>query len=181
MAKAEPDDDVVETPVVEPIKSRSRLYILLAFSVVVLLEMILLVWFLPAPAGTSTVQEEPVPTFVPDPPVKLGDLVEKPIPGPFNASVSAEDGITGYMVSAQFTMKCEQKKASRYDTLYDKVKDKIRAEILTILRSSKVEDIIDPNCTTIRNRILMKINEIFAEPQPIIKEVIAVDFRYTPT
>ena len=187
MAKAEPDVEVEETPVVQPVKSRSRLIILLAVSVLVLFQAIFLGLILrsltPAmPDDTREVLPDVPGGLVVEEPlaIKPGDLVEKPITPPFQSQVTSEDGTTGYMVAAQFTVMCEKGKESKYDTLYSLVKDKIRAEVLTILRNSKVEDIVDPNCTTIRNRILQKVNEILAEPQPIIKDVIAVDFRYTP-
>jgi len=84
------------------------------------------------------------------------------------------------MVSARFTLKIEKTKQTRFSNLYDKVKSEIRGEILTILCSSKIADFTDPNRTVIKSRILRKINEIFAEPQPLVKEVIVESFNATP-
>ena len=185
MAKAELVIENVEDASVQPIPSRSRLLIILAFSAVVLLEMILLLWFLPksppAPAPPGGSQDTP-PRFQVDEPVRVppGEWVSKPISEPFMTMVTSEDGTTGYMVSAQFTLKCEKNKEKRYTNLYDQVKDDIRGEIQVILRSSKIQDITDPNNTVIKNRILQKVNEIFNEPQPLVKEVIILSFHATP-
>ena len=184
MAKAEPVVEVEASPVV-PIQSRSRLLILLAFSAVVLLEMIVLLFFLPKPSVPPMVggqENSPVILSVdPLPEHKSADWLEFPIADPFNSMVTSNEGTgSGYMVTAKFTLKHEKSKSTKFSNLYDKNKDTIRGEIITILCSSKIEDFSDPNRTVIRNKILRKINEIFAEPQPLVKEVIVVSFLYTP-
>jgi len=180
VAKAEPVVEIEETPA-EPVKTRSKILILLAFSVVVLLQMIFLAYvlrgFSSPPPGE---QQESIPRLALEEPVQRLDLVEFPITEPFTCMAASEDAISGFNVMAKFTLKIEKSKLSGFETLHNKVKDKIRGEIVTILRSSKIEDLNDPNCTRIRNRILLKINEILAEPQPLVKEVIVVDFRSTP-
>ena len=188
MAKADLEDEVVETPVVQPVRSRTRLLILIAFSAVVLFEMILLVWFLPKPnvsSGDQHATEVPgmtkLPVFDPEEhnEPKPGDLVEKTIP-PFLVMVPAPDGTTGYNISAQFTLRVESKQERRYETLYALVKGQIRDQINVILSSSKIADITDPNRMVIRNRILLKVNEILREPHPIVKDVLIESFNATP-
>ena len=180
MAKAEPAVEIEEAPV-QPIQSRSKLLILLALSAVVLLQMIFLAIVLrgfssPPPDESQNSIRLPLE----EPPQRL-DLVEYPITDAFNCMVPSDDGTGGFTVMAKFTLKHENSKKKRFTTLYEKNKDKIRGEIVTILWSSKIEELSDPNRTRIKNRILQKINEIFAEPQPLVKEVIVVDFRSTPT
>ena len=185
MAKAEANVVVEETPVAAPVQSRSRMLILLAFSGVVLLQAIFLALILrslaPAPEIGSIDSQKPI--IAPEIPQRnLDDLIEFPITTPNDPIVSlvtAEDG-TGFMVSARFTLKIEKTKQTRFSNLYDKVKSEIRGEILTILCSSKIADFTDPNRTVIKSRILRKINEIFAEPQPLVKEVIVESFNATP-
>ncbi|MCL2304871.1 MAG: flagellar basal body-associated FliL family protein [Planctomycetaceae bacterium] len=179
MAKAEPVVESVEETPVQPIPSKSKLLILLAFSAVVLLEMIILLFFLPkSPVSTTEkpvkLDSEIIPGHKPE------DWLEFPITDPFQCMITAEDGIGGFMLRAKFTLKHEKNKLSRLTNLYDKVKDEIRGEIRTILCSSKIEDFSDPNLTTIKNRILRRLNEVFAEPQPLVKEIVVVDFNYTP-
>jgi len=181
VAKAEPVVEVEETPVV-PIQSKSRLMVLLAFSAVVLLQMIFLALILrgfssPPPGGQQ--ESKPLQFSIEDPP-RRADLVEFPITEPFMCMIPSDDAISGFTVTAKFTLKHEKSRQSKFTTLYNSVENDIRSQIVTILRSSRIEDLNDPNCTRIRNRILQKINEIFAEPQPLVIEVIAVDFRYTP-
>ena len=180
MAKAEPVVEVEETPAV-PIQSKSRLLVLLAFSAVVLLQMIFLAYVLRGlsspPPGES---QDSIPRLLIEEPPRRQDLVEFQITEPFTCMVTSDDAISGFSVTAKFTLKHERNKQSRFTNLYEKIKDEIRGEIVTILSSSRIEELSDPNRTRIRNRILQKVNEIFAEPQPLIKEVIVVDFRYTP-
>ena len=186
MAKAEPDVEIEETPI-QPVQSRSRLIILLVFSAVVLLEMIILLLWLPkssVPPQADDLQTSgpAIPQLEPESSVgaKVGDLVSNPIEEPFTIPVPSEDGSGGYMIGAQFALICEKSKQAKFTDLYGKTKDYVRSEIVTILRSSKIEDLNDPKCTVIRNKVLRKVNEIFAEPQPLVKEVIALDFRATP-
>ena len=182
MAKAEPVVEVEETPV-QPIQSKSRLLVLLAFFAVVLLQMIFLAYVLRGFSSYSPPDEAAqgsIPRLTPEDPPQRLDLVEYPITEPFMSMVTSDDGISGFTVTAKFTLKHEKSKLSRFTALYEKIKDEIRGEIVTILSSSRIEDLSDPNRTRIKKRILQKVNEIFAEPQPLIKEVIVVDFRYTP-
>jgi len=180
VAKAEPDDDVVETPVAEPIKPRSRMLVLLVFFAIVLLEMLLLVWVLPrSPVPPSDETVGPDVRIRVEQPIKPIDLAENPIATPFNCMITEEDGV-GYMIAAQITLACETNKKSRYETLYEKVKGQIRDQINVILTSSKITEVKDPNHTVIRNKILLKVNEIFAEPQPLVKEVVIESFNSTP-
>ncbi len=183
MAKAE-TVEIEETPV-QPIPSRSKLLIILAFAAVVLLEMILLLFFLPKSAVPTANNGADDPEGIPKieidsgPTVKPGDWVEFPIPDPFTCMVvSDEDGGAGYMVNAKITLKCEKAKETKFTDLFDKVKGDIKGQISTILRSSKVPDLQDANNTRIKNRIQQKINEIFGEP--LVKQVVIESFNATP-
>ena len=184
MAKAEIVVENPEDAPVQPIQSRSRLLIILAFSALILLEMLLLLWFLPkssVPAPPEGGQVPPPSTFEVEVPPRLplGERSSNPIE-PFSVMVHSVDGTTGNMVNAQFSLMCEKSKQARYTNLYEKIKDEIRQEIQIILRSSTIQEITDPNNTVIRNKILRKVNEIFNEPQPLVKEVLVLSFQSSP-
>lgn len=172
----------------QPAQSRSRMIFLLAFFVIILFELILIVIFMPKsatlPQNAVIAQNDPT---VPMPPITLpidttgykpGDLLEFPIVDPFNCMVTAEDPTEGgFMLRAKFSLKYD-KTYKKFPELYDKVKNEIRASILTILRQSTVRDLHDPSCATIRRRIMQKINEILHEP--MVKDVLVEDFSATP-
>ena len=187
MAKAEADPQTpeIEEVSVQPVRTRSKLLIILAFVAVVLLEMIFLLFLLPQSAVPPVAAPETVESTVPEfsieagPTVKPGDWVEFPIPDPFMCMIPSIEGESGgYNISAKFTFKIEKSKESKFTGLYDKVKGDIRDQILTILRSSKVADLTDSANTTIKNRILRKVNEIFGES--LVKGVLVENFNATP-
>lgn len=180
--------ELSEEVFMQPVKSRSRLLIWLAFVALIFFELIIIAWLLPR--GTTIVQNQPLPVgpipdpgpfSIPDPGSfpKPGDLIEFPIPDPFTCMIPDENPDRGgFVIRAKFTLKYPKDKERTFTLYYDKVKSEIRASILEILRKSTVKDITDPRCTTIRNRITQKVNEIFTEP--IVKDVITDDFNATP-
>lgn len=190
VAKADMSIPENEEIPVQSVQNRSHLWIWLAFFVIILLELIIIVIFLPKSAqippntkatdDSNNVVPGPVPNFViDDTDRKPGDLVEFQIEDPFNCMVTSEEPAEGgFMLRAKFSLKYEKEYAKKFPPLYDKVKNEIRASILTILRQSTIHDVKDPYCSTIRRKIAQKINEIFHEP--IIKDVLVEDFSVTP-
>ena len=66
-----------------------------------------------------------------------------------------------------------KKDTEEYNKRYDIHKNRIRNAILVILRSSKQSDLTDPTLGVIKNKIMVKVNEILG--MPLVKGVIYTD------
>jgi len=66
-----------------------------------------------------------------------------------------------------------KKDREEYNKRYEIHKNRIRYAILVIIRSSKESEITDPSLGVIKNKVLVKVNEILG--MPLVKGVIYTD------
>jgi flagellar basal body-associated protein FliL len=75
-----------------------------------------------------------------------------------------------FRLSVQFFGLVNKKDRQEYDKRYDIHKNRIRNAILVILRSSSQTEITDPSLGLIKNKIMVKVNEILG--MPLVKGII---------
>jgi len=78
-----------------------------------------------------------------------------------------------FRLSVQFFGLVNKKDSDEYKKRYDINKNRIRNAILVLLRSSSQSEITDPSLALIKNKIMVKVNEILG--MPLIKGIIYTD------
>lgn len=196
MAKAEANPAVEESEEQqgEPVKGKSKLIIIGSFVGFILLELIVLVLFLPTPSQTGQsvaeiqkenlekIEESPLGGITLDPGAELmpspGDLIEIPLENPFTVQLPSEDGLTTTTLRAKFVLLYHKDDKRRFEKEYTNIPLQLHSEIYQILKTSKEQDVRDPLTKRIRLRIRNAANALFSKP-PIIVDVKVLDWYLT--
>ena len=98
--------------------------------------------------------------------------IEMPLGDPFNIT---EGNLTNmpFRLSISFTVLINKSDEEEFKKRYEESKSRIRNGVITILRDLKQTEITDPNLGLIRNKIMVKINEILGAP--LVKDVLYTD------
>jgi len=174
--------DAPETAPAKPSIFKSNLIIILILFVIALAEMIMAYLFvLPSPGYVKAAIEETekkeivkqnpvykpiVPTDIQEEPRDEVDLGEYTTTEDDSASSSRR-------LSIHFYGLVNKKELADYTKLYDLNKNRIREAILVILRSAEQQELADPSLKMIKNKIMVKVNEILG--QPLVKNVLYTD------
>ena len=185
MAAQQPIDDLPEETVEsQPKKSifSSNLLVMLILFVLAMAEMLAAYFFvLPSPATVSasvkeTAQKD-VPSKVPYKPDVEQSLqqTEEREEVDLGSYTFTEGDLSNlpFRVSIQFFGLVNKTDRQEYDKRYEIHKNRIRNAILVILRSSKQSEIIDPTLGLVKNKVMVKVNEILG--MPLVKGVIYTD------
>ena len=78
-----------------------------------------------------------------------------------------------FRLSIHFYGLINKKDREEYDKRYELNKNRIRNAILVILRSSQQSEITDPSLGLVKNKIMVKVNDILG--MPLIKGIIYTD------
>ena len=177
---AAPQENGGET---QPKKSllRLNLLIILVMFVVALTEMLMAYLFiLPSPetvkATVDDAARETVKVATPYQPVVTEALqVEEREEVDLGEFTFTEGDPTSapFRLSIHFYGLINKKDKEEYNKRYELNKNRIRNAILVILRSSQQSEITDPSLGLIKNKIMVKVNEILG--MPLVKGIIYTD------
>ena len=188
MATQQPNDDTAKTAEASeaaPVKKsllKSNAIILLVLFVLALTEMLLAYFFiLPSPqAVKASVEDAANRNAAPgSPPYKplVDDTMqtEEREEVDFGEFTFTEGDPTGtpFRLSIHLYGLINKKDHAEYDKRYELNKNRIREAMLTILRSSPQAEITDPSLRMIKNKIIVKVNEILG--LPLVKGVVYTD------
>ena len=159
------------------------LLILITVTAVVLAEVLVGFMLLPSPkkvqadvekAVEKTTQkagEVPYKTAVVNA-IQSEKQVEMTLGEPFNITEGDVANIP-FRLSVSFSVLVNKSDEDEFKKRYEANKSRIRNAVLVILRSSKQAEITDPTLGLIRNKIMVKTNEILGAP--LVKEVLYTD------
>jgi len=181
MPTSNPTDDTPEVEAApQPKKSilKSNLLVVLLLLVIALAELLAAFFFvIPSPA---TIKAEVDKTIKNDTKIKSP---YKPIVDDEMKDEDREEVDLGtftftegdlsnmpFRLSVQFFGLVNRKDRDEYNKRYDIHKNRIRNAILIILRSSSQSEITDPSLGLIKNKIMVKVNEMLG--MPLVKGVI---------
>ena len=182
--ESEQMEEVQETPK----KGIPKLYILLGFVVLILLQATLLVLLLPGAPQATESSEEAVPSEVPIPdggrssllpnaiPLK-SDEIEFKIGEPFEVQSPAPNSAEKTDIyTVQFYARIKKEDETKFTPVYEANANTIRYEIRTVLMKADRSDKQDPNQTKIRHQVEVKINDILGKPY--IKRIITPEYKF---
>lgn len=174
------DTPVSAEPEVEITKKSkmSNMTLFLILVGIVLLEVVLAAFILPSPSKvkseiTPVIEEEinqkSSPQYKISPnAIKPEEKVEKDL-GDFNLSEQGA-GPRDIRISTHFYALVNKSDEAEFDKKYAEHQNRIRNAILVILRSTPGTELDDPVLGVVRNKILVKVNEILGAP--LVKGVI---------
>lgn len=161
---------------------KSNVLILAILFVLALTEMLLAYFFiLPSPQTVKASVEEAAAknAAVGNPPYKpiVDDALqteerEEVDLGEFTFT-EGDPTSTPFRLSVHFYGLINKKDRDEYDKRYELHKNRIRNAILVILRSSQQSEITDPSLGLIKNKIMVKVNDILG--MPLVKGIIYTD------
>jgi len=186
MATQQPSEEIINEAgkTATPSKSlfKSNMLIILILFVFAMTEMLLAYFFiLPSPQAVRASVEDatnkkadvgapPYKPFVDDTlqteereEVDLGDIT----------FTEGDPTGTPFRLSIHFYGLINKKDREEYDKRYELNKNRIRSAILTILRSSQQSEITDPSLSLIKNKIMVKVNDILG--MPLVKGIVCTD------
>ena len=187
MATQHPNDDVNKSPesdgLTQPKKSifTSNLLAMLVLFVIAVAEMLVVYFYvLPSPTAVKAAIEETAkqdtkiqPLYKPSVDESMQDEEREEVDlGEFTYMESDTTSVP-VRLSIHFYGLINKKDRDEYSKRYEIHKNRIRNAILIILRSSKQSDITDPSLGMIKNKVMVKVNEILG--MPLIKGVIYTD------
>lgn len=188
MPAQQPNDDDVKTPetgeTAPPQKSflRSNMLIVLILFVLALTEMLLAYFFiLPSPqtvkasvdeaaTGRANIGSPPYKPVIPE--TTQTEEREEVDLGEFTFT-EGDPTSAPFRLSIHFYGLINKKDRDEYDKRYELHKNRIRNAILVILRSSQQSEITDPSLGLIKNKIMVKVNDILG--MPLVKGIIYTD------
>ncbi len=151
--------------------------VLLFIVVVIALECGLAWWFFPQAADAGGEEPEPVTTAAVVEPVEpnVGPLVEVDL---------QEFSVTSFQPVANTTWRVRfhlygivsEHELLAFKQAYEKSQNRIRDQILEIVRSSDVSDFADAALGLIKRKISAKVNELLG--QPLLRGVVFSDFDF---
>ena len=159
----------------------SNLLVMLLLLVIALAEMLVAYFYvLPSPTTVKASIEDTVKSDVPpSTPYKpqtdesLQDEEREEVDlGEFTYTDSDTTKVP-VRLSIHFYGLVNKKDHDEYNKRYDIHKNRIRNAILVILRSSKESEIADPSLGIIKNKVMVKVNEILG--MPLVKGIIYID------
>ncbi|MCL2347639.1 MAG: flagellar basal body-associated FliL family protein [Planctomycetaceae bacterium] len=163
--------------------------ILMTVTAVVLAEVLVGYLLLPSPQRVNAEVEEavkkttqksgkvPYKTAVVDA-IHREEQIEVALGEAFNIT---EGDVTNvpFRLSVSFSVLINKSDKDEYEKRYEANKSRIRNAVLVILRSAKQTEITDPTLGLIRNKIMVKVNEILG--MPLVKEVLYTDIAVQTT
>lgn len=164
-------EEMEENVEATPVKRSPRIYILLGFVSLILLQATLLFFLLPSPAQVAQQVDsyarsddqwsEMVRGTVPvDPNVKPIDLKEKSLGEKFTVQdISPRNPSEMEIFSVKVTLKIDKKDEKEFDKLYLERTETLRDIVYAVLRSSTMEERGSETLSAIKNRIRLRINE----------------------
>ena len=184
MAVQQPNDDVPEVGV-EPQPKKlifsSNLLVMLLLFVIAMAEMLVAYFYvLPSPTVVKASIEDSAKEDIKSQPQykpQIDDSMQDEERDEFDLGefIYYESDTTNMplRLSIHFYGLVNKKDADEYNKRYDIHKNRIRNAILVILRSSKQSDLTDPSLSVIKNKVMVKVNEILGGP--LVKGVIYTD------
>ena len=184
MPAQQPIDDLPEETIeAQPKKSlfSSNLLVMLILFVIAMSEMLAAYFFvLPSPATVKASVEEAAQKEIPSK-VPYKPIAEEPLQTEEREEVDlgsytfTEGDLSNlpFRLSIQFFGLVNKADRPEYDKQYEIHKNRIRNAILVILRSSKQSEITDPTLGLVKNKVMVKVNEILG--MPLVKGVIYTD------
>ena len=168
--KLEQETDDIEEVVEETPKKRSpRLFILLGFISLILLQATMLFLLLPSQKQVADDldklrQRDPWAVAVTDPPedntVKSIDLVEKPLGDKFSVQdISPRNPAETEIFSVKVTLRIDKKDEAAFDKLFLQRTETLRDTVYAVLRSSTMEERNSETLSAIKTRIRIRVNE----------------------
>ncbi len=187
MAAAQPNEDATKSPETgnapPPKKSifTANLLIMLILFVIALSEMIVAyVFVLPSPSAVKASVDEaakkdmqskaPYKPLI-DEAMQTEEREEVDL-GEFTFTEGDQTNVP-FRLSIHFYGLVNKKDREEYDKRYEIHKNRIRNAILVILRSSQQSEITDPSLGLIKNKIMVKVNDLLG--MPLVKGVIYTD------
>ena len=177
MAKAA--ESTLEAPVAAAKGGRSKmLKIGGAVLVIILLEAALISFFLPGkaakPAATPAEEAEAKPSVEADDATAVADTSEVQIGNGFSCTNSRAAAGATVHVDFKLVALVAPKNTSSFETAVKAHDARVRQAIIKVARSSSLEDLNDPNLSTIKRLIREEINKILHKSY--INEVVISDF-----
>ncbi|MDR1385053.1 MAG: flagellar basal body-associated FliL family protein [Planctomycetaceae bacterium] len=171
-----------ESVSIKPSIFKSNLMIILILLVIALAEMTVVYLFvLPSPkqvrASVEETQKQEIarqnPIYKPMTPKDIQDEPRDEVD--LGEYTTTEDDAAGSSrrLSIHFYGLVNKKELEEYNKRYELNKNRIREAILVILRSAQQAELADPALKMIKNKIMVKVNEILG--QPLIKNVLYTD------
>ncbi|MDR1494189.1 MAG: flagellar basal body-associated FliL family protein [Planctomycetaceae bacterium] len=171
-----------ESGLVKPSIFKSNLMIILILFVVALMEMIVAYLFvLPSPeqvrASVEKTEKKEIekqnPVYKPIVPKDIQEEPRDEVDLGEYTTTEDDSASSSRRLSIHFYGLVNKKELDEYNKRYELNKNRIREAILVILRSSQQAELADPALKMIKNKIMVKVNEILG--QPLIKNVLYTD------
>ena len=187
MPAPHPNEDITLPPEAgdEPQRKKSvftsNLMVMLLLLVIALTEMVVAyIYVLPSPATVKASIEETTqdqlktkPPYKPQTDDSMQDEERQEVD--FGEYTYTDSDATNVPIrlSIHFYGLVNKKDSEEYNKRYEIHKNRIRSAILVILRSSKQSELTDPSLGMIKNKVMVKVNEILGAP--LVKGVIYTD------